>query len=68
MSGRDGASRVEKMNARQVFLDTNIFTDSFDKSAPKKAGRPAKLIRHGIEARQGSLRFGTGSLGMTRSY
>ena len=40
----------------RLFLDTNIFVYSFDKSAPKKATRAAELIRRAIEARQGIVR------------
>src|SRR5215469_821830 len=44
------------MNDR-FFLDTNIFVYSFDKNAPKKADRAAKLIRQAIEARQGIVSY-----------
>ena len=37
----------------RFFLDTNIFVYSFDKNAPKKADRAAKLIRRAIEVGQG---------------
>jgi|SRR5215469_6743578 len=41
----------------RFFLDTNIFVYSFDKSAPKKADRAAKLIRRAIETRQGIVSY-----------
>src|SRR5215468_6098249 len=44
------------MNHR-FFLDTNIFVYSFDKNAPTKAVRAAKLIRRAIEARQGIVSY-----------
>lgn len=44
------------MNDR-FFLDTNIFVYSFDKNAPKKAHRAAKLIWRAIEAGQGVVSY-----------
>ena len=41
----------------RFFLDTNIFVYSFDKNAPKKADRAAKLIRRAIETRQGIVSY-----------
>ena len=41
----------------RFFLDTNIFVYSFDKNAPKKADRAAKLIRRAIEAREGIVSY-----------
>lgn len=41
----------------RFFLDTNIFVYSFDKNAPKKADRAAKLIRRAIEVGQGIVSY-----------
>lgn len=41
----------------RFFLDTNIFVYSFDKRAPKKADRSAKLIRRAIEVGQGIVSY-----------
>jgi predicted nucleic acid-binding protein len=41
----------------RFFLDTNIFVYSFDKNAPKKAGRAVNLIRRAIEAREGIVSY-----------
>jgi predicted nucleic acid-binding protein len=41
----------------RFFLDTNIFVYSFDRNAPTKAGRAAKLIRRAIETRQGIISY-----------
>ncbi|MGC2331333.1 MAG: PIN domain-containing protein [Candidatus Acidiferrales bacterium] len=41
----------------RFFLDTNIFVDSFDKSAPKKAARATQLIRLAIETRAGIVSY-----------
>lgn len=41
----------------RFFLDTNIFVYSFDKRAPKKADRAAKLIRRAIEVGQGIVSY-----------
>jgi predicted nucleic acid-binding protein len=39
----------------KVFLDTNIFVNSFDATAPKKAKRAAQLIRQAIETGNGII-------------
>jgi predicted nucleic acid-binding protein len=44
------------MSAR-FFLDTNVFVYSFDRTAPKKADRAARLIRRAIEARAGIVSY-----------
>ena len=41
----------------RFFLDTNIFVYSFDRGAPQKADRAAKLIRRAIEGRQGIISY-----------
>jgi predicted nucleic acid-binding protein len=41
----------------RFFLDTNIFVYSFDKNAPKKADRAARLIRRAIDARKGIVSY-----------
>jgi predicted nucleic acid-binding protein len=41
----------------RFFLDTNIFVYSFDRNAPTKAVRAAKLIRRAIETRQGIVSY-----------
>jgi predicted nucleic acid-binding protein len=44
------------MSAR-FFLDANVFVYSFDRTAPKKADRAARLIRRAIEARAGIVSY-----------
>ncbi|MGH9376879.1 MAG: PIN domain-containing protein [Terriglobia bacterium] len=44
------------MNAR-FFLDTNVFVYSFDRSAPVKARRAARLIRQAVETRKGIVSY-----------
>ncbi len=44
------------MNGR-FFLDTNVFVYSFDRSAPGKARRAAKLIRQAVATRKGIVSY-----------
>ena len=41
----------------RVFLDTNIFVYSFDRSAPAKARRAAQLIREALTTQKGVISF-----------
>ncbi len=44
------------MSAR-FFLDTNIFVDSFDRSAPAKSSRALQLIREAIATHKGVVGY-----------
>ena len=41
----------------RFFLDTNIFVYSFDRSAPAKAGRAARLIRDALTTQKGVISY-----------
>jgi predicted nucleic acid-binding protein len=41
----------------RFFLDTNIFVYLFDRDAPKKADRAARLVRRAIETQEGIVSY-----------
>jgi predicted nucleic acid-binding protein len=41
----------------RFFLDMNIFVYSFERNAPRKAERAARLVRRGIETGEGSVSY-----------